>query len=164
MLQDKDRIFTNLYGFHDWRLAGARARGGLPALDLLAHSVRVAGHEVQALLSGPDPDVLLVDARQVLADARNTCRLLRATGLRAPLLAVVQESGLVAVGTDWGVDDVVLAGAGPAEVEARLRLAAARMTSTPGSLSDGLINAGELAINPNTYAVKLKGRPLDLTY
>ena len=27
MLQDKDRIFTNLYGIHDWRLAGARARG-----------------------------------------------------------------------------------------------------------------------------------------
>ena len=27
MLADKDRIFTNLYGEHDWRLAGARARG-----------------------------------------------------------------------------------------------------------------------------------------
>ena len=27
MLQDKDRIFRNLYGFHDWRLAGARQRG-----------------------------------------------------------------------------------------------------------------------------------------
>ncbi len=27
MLGDKDRIFTNLYGVHDWRLAGARARG-----------------------------------------------------------------------------------------------------------------------------------------
>ena len=27
MLQDRDRIFTNLYGQHDWRLAGARARG-----------------------------------------------------------------------------------------------------------------------------------------
>ena len=27
MLSDKDRIFTNLYGVHDWRLAGARARG-----------------------------------------------------------------------------------------------------------------------------------------
>ena len=27
MLDDKDRIFTNLYGFHDWRLAGARSRG-----------------------------------------------------------------------------------------------------------------------------------------
>ncbi len=28
MLQDKDRIFKNLYGLHDWGLAGARARGG----------------------------------------------------------------------------------------------------------------------------------------
>jgi NADH-quinone oxidoreductase subunit F len=27
MLDDQDRVFTNLYGFHDWRLAGARARG-----------------------------------------------------------------------------------------------------------------------------------------
>ncbi len=27
MLRDQDRIFTNLYGLHDWRLAGARARG-----------------------------------------------------------------------------------------------------------------------------------------
>ena len=28
MLDDKDRIFTNLYGLHDFGLAGARARGG----------------------------------------------------------------------------------------------------------------------------------------
>ena len=27
MLEDKDRIFTNLYGFGDWRLKGAVARG-----------------------------------------------------------------------------------------------------------------------------------------
>ena len=27
MLQDKDRIFTNLYGVYDWGLVGARARG-----------------------------------------------------------------------------------------------------------------------------------------
>jgi NADH-quinone oxidoreductase subunit F len=27
MLGDKDRVFTNLYGLHDWRLAGARMRG-----------------------------------------------------------------------------------------------------------------------------------------
>ena len=27
MLADKDRIFTNLYGQFDWRLAGARKRG-----------------------------------------------------------------------------------------------------------------------------------------
>src|SRR5437763_17106297 len=27
MLADKDRIFKNLYGVHDWGLRGARARG-----------------------------------------------------------------------------------------------------------------------------------------
>ncbi len=27
MLKDRDRVFTNLYGFHDWRLEGARSRG-----------------------------------------------------------------------------------------------------------------------------------------
>ena len=27
MLHDRDRIFTNLYGFHDWKLEGARDRG-----------------------------------------------------------------------------------------------------------------------------------------
>ena len=27
MLADKDRIFRNLYGLHDWGLKGARARG-----------------------------------------------------------------------------------------------------------------------------------------
>ena len=27
MLKNSDRIFTNLYGFHDWRLKAARARG-----------------------------------------------------------------------------------------------------------------------------------------
>ena len=27
MLEDKDRIFKNLYGLHDWKLKGARARG-----------------------------------------------------------------------------------------------------------------------------------------
>ncbi|MGE0660878.1 MAG: NADH-quinone oxidoreductase subunit NuoF [Reyranellaceae bacterium] len=27
MLRDEDRIFTNLYGYHDWKLTGARVRG-----------------------------------------------------------------------------------------------------------------------------------------
>ena len=29
ILEDNDRIFTNLYGFHDWTLDGAKARGVL---------------------------------------------------------------------------------------------------------------------------------------
>lgn len=37
MLADKDRIFTNLYGVHDWRLAGAKQRGAWDGTkDLIA--------------------------------------------------------------------------------------------------------------------------------
>ena len=144
--------------------SGDRARRVLPALDLLPHSLRVAGHDVQALMSGTDPDVVVVDARSDLADARDTCRMLRTTGLRVPLLAVVEAAGLIALSADWGLDDVILADAGPAEVEARLRLTAVRVARLSGGLSGGQINTGELTINPTTYSAKLKGRPLDLTY
>ena len=136
----------------------------LPALDLLPHAVRIAGHDVSALVSGPDPDVVLVDARRTLAEARGTCRMLRTAGLRVPLLAVVEESGLVAVAADWGLDDVMLTTAGPAEVEARLRLALTRLAAQADGASGALINTGALTIDPDTYAAKLKGRPLDLTY
>ncbi len=51
MLQDKDRIFTNLYGLHDWRLEGAQSRGvwsGTRALvdkgrDWLTNEVKASG-------------------------------------------------------------------------------------------------------------------------
>lgn len=37
MLQDKDRIFTNLYGLHDWRLEAARKRGNWVGIaDIIA--------------------------------------------------------------------------------------------------------------------------------
>ena len=135
----------------------------LPALDLLPHSVRTAPRDVRALVSGPSPDAVLIDARSQLSEARATCRLLRATGLGIPLVAVVTEAGLIALTADWGIDDVVLDKAGPAEVEARLRLAVGRLAGTTAT-SGGLIRSGELAIDPDTYAAKLKGRPLDLTY
>ena len=51
MLEDKDRIFRNLYGLEDWRLPGARARGawnGTKALiekghDWIINAVKAAG-------------------------------------------------------------------------------------------------------------------------
>ena len=135
----------------------------LPALDLLPHTVRTAPRDVRALVAGSSPDVVLIDARAELAEARATCRMLHATGLGVPLLAVVTESGLVALNADWGVDDVILATAGPAETEARLRLALGRLNNATAA-GGGLIRAGELTIDPDTYAAKLKGRPLDLTY
>src|SRR4051795_3041684 len=94
----------------------------MPALGLLAHSVRVVSPEVSVLIDTAPGDVVLVDARHTLAEARSLCRLLQTTGVPVPVLVVLTEGGLAAVAADWGVDDVLLDTAGPAEVEARLRL------------------------------------------
>ncbi|NHC14981.1 winged helix-turn-helix transcriptional regulator [Motilibacter deserti] len=138
----------------------------LPALGLLLHSVRVGPAEASALLDAPPCDVLLLDGRRDLPHARATCRLLRTTGLNCPLILVVTEGGLAAVTAEWGVDDVVLDTAGPAEVEARLRLATGRLAmaaaSDPDSPSE--IRNGDLSIDEATYVAKVRGRVLDLTF
>jgi DNA-binding response OmpR family regulator len=87
---------------------------------------------------------------------------LQTTGVPVPVLAVLTEGGLAAVAADWGVDDVLLDTAGPAEVEARLRLAVTRRSaaSAPGDV----IRAGDLAIDETMYTCRLRGRLLDLTY
>ncbi|MFP5347021.1 MAG: winged-helix domain-containing protein [Actinomycetes bacterium] len=137
----------------------------LPSLALLPHRVRVLPAEATALLTAPDADAPLVDGRRDLAAVRSLCRLLRTTGTAIPLLLVTTEGGLAAVSADWGADDVLLDTAGPAEVEARLRLAAGR-AALPETLADEPteIRAGDVAVDESTYTARLRGRPLDLTY
>ena len=135
----------------------------LPALALLGHAARVAPLEVSALLDAPPRDVVVVDARRDLVAARGLCRLLRTTGLEEPLLAVVTEGGLAGVTAEWGLDDVVLDTAGPAEVEARLRLLTGRRSAV-AQAEPGTIRSGDLTVDEPTYTAKLRGRPLDLTF
>jgi DNA-binding response OmpR family regulator len=143
--------------------AATRAAEVLPALDLLAHSLRTVPLDSAALLDAGPADVVLVDARRDLAGARATCRLVAATGTDAPVVAVLTEGGLTAVAADWGLADVLLDTASPAEVETRLRLAlgAAR---TPETDDQRVVRRGELVIEEDTYQARLRGEPLDLTY
>jgi DNA-binding response OmpR family regulator len=136
----------------------------LPALGLLGHPVRVAAPEVSALLDAPATDAVLVDARRDLVQARQLCRLLRTTGLSAPLFAVLTEGGLIALTAEWGVDDVLLDSAGPGEVDARLRLATGRVSAGVPDAEPGVVRAGELTIDEGTYTCRLRGRALDLTF
>jgi DNA-binding response OmpR family regulator len=136
----------------------------LPALGLLLHSVRVAPAEGVALMDAPPSDVVIVDARRDLAQAKSLCRLLRTTGLDVPLLAIVTEGGLAALTPEWGLDDVLLQTAGPAEVEARLRLAVGRSAAVEPDDVPGEIRSGELTIDEATYSARLRGRVLDLTF
>jgi DNA-binding response OmpR family regulator len=137
----------------------------LPALGLLPHQVRVLPAEAAVLVDAPPADAVIVDGRRDLAGARSLCRLLRTTGLSSPLLLVLTEGGMAAVAADWGADDVVLDSAGPAEVEARLRLAAgrSRMAET-AEPENAEIRAGDVVVDEITYSAKVRGRPLDLTY
>jgi DNA-binding response OmpR family regulator len=135
----------------------------LPPLGLLGHSVRQLPLEAAALIDAPAVDALVVDAREDLAAARSLCRLVRTTGSSAALLAVLTEGGLAAVAADWGVDDVLLVTAGPAEIEARLRLAVARAAG-PEDGPPAEIRAGSLTVDEATYTVRLRGTPLDLTF
>ena len=137
----------------------------LPALGLLPHPVKVASLEATALLDAAPCDAILIDARRDLGHAKAMCRLIRTTGSSAPLIAVVTEGGLIAVTADWGIDDVLLDSAGPAEVDARLRLAGGKATSAAGEEpADAAIRRGDLTIDDVTYSARLRGRAVDLTF
>jgi DNA-binding response OmpR family regulator len=116
------------------------------------------------LLEAGTADAVIVDARTDLSSARGLCRLLSTAGRSVPVLAVVSEGGLVAVSSDWGLDEILLPTTGPAEVDARLRLVIGRRGGLADQESAGKVSLGELVIDEGTYTARLRGRPLDLTY
>ncbi len=133
----------------------------LPSLGLLSHRVRQIPAQPAQLVNAPSSDVIIVDARTDLAVAKSLCKILRTTGLTVPLLVVLTEGGLSAVSADWGVDDVLVESAGPAETDARIRLAIGRQAlgqSSPTIQTSGVV------IDEASYSAKVQGKPLDLTY
>ncbi|MGW4482257.1 winged helix-turn-helix transcriptional regulator [Amycolatopsis sp. NPDC004368] len=136
----------------------------LPALDLLPHTVRVREPEVTALLDAGHRDVILLDARSDLASAKSLCRLLKGADddTSTPVIAVVGEGGLVAVSSEWRTDDILLPTAGPAEVDARLRLVTTRDGGS-GQV-EAELRVGDLVIDEATYTARLRKRTLELTY
>jgi DNA-binding response OmpR family regulator len=135
----------------------------LPALGLLLHAVRTGPADMIALDDAVAADVILVDARKDLIPARLLCQLLRRAAPEAPVLAIMTEGGLAAVTADWGTDDFVLHSAGPAEVEARLRLVIGRQ-ATVAPVTPDEIRSGDLSIDEATYTARLRARVLDLTF
>lgn len=135
----------------------------LPSLSLLRHGLRIAPAGAEHAATSPPPDVILVDARRDLVLAKRVLLALRSSASTAPVLAIVTDGGWAAVSADWGADDLLLHTAGPAEVEARLRLAIGRRTQAAAQLPDE-IRSGGLVVNESTYSARLHGRSLDLTF
>ncbi|WP_299167025.1 response regulator transcription factor [uncultured Arthrobacter sp.] len=135
----------------------------LPALELLNHKVHILPAEPTALLETEPSDVVIIDARKDLVGARSLTQLLRATGLSAPLMLVLTEGGMAAVSANWLADDVVLDSAGPAEVEARLRLVISRANTAAEEVSSE-IHASGVVIDEASYTARVGGEPMNLTY
>jgi len=135
----------------------------LPALGLLPHSVTVLPLDAGRLVEHTPGDVILIDARRDLAGARSFTRVLAALDGNTPVLAVLTEGGLIALSADWTIDDVILDTAGPAELDARLRLAVDRHARSADPTPEH-VQIGDLVIDDTTYTARISGRALDLTY
>ena len=138
----------------------------LPALGLLQHNVKISPQEVSLLIDLPPVDCLLLDARRDLVASKSFTKLLIATGVDVPIIVITTEGGLSAINADWGITDVILDTAGPAELDARVRIvigkeAIAALEKNP-SLKE--IRSGEVVIDEDSYTAKIKGRSLDLTF
>lgn len=138
----------------------------LPALALLQHQVKILPAEASVLVDSPVMDLLFIDARRDLPTVKALTRLLSTTGVGAPVIAITTEGGLSAMSADWGVDDVILDTAGPAEVDARIRLAVGTFQAVLESADPTTteIRQGDVVIDESTYTAKIKGRSLDLTF
>ena len=138
----------------------------LPALGLLQHDVRILPAEASILVDAPITDCIIIDARRDLPTVKSFTKLITTTGVSTPLLIITTEGGLSAINADWGITDVILDTAGPAEVDARIRIvigkdAIEQLAKNP-SLKE--IRSGEVVIDEDSYTAKIKGRTLDLTF
>jgi DNA-binding response OmpR family regulator len=137
--------------------------GALPGLALLvdpAENVSIqSGDPSEADLDGRD--IAVVDGRTDLVAARNWCALLRAAAPSLPVLVVADQSALVAIDERWCVDDVVVPGLSPAELDMRMRLAVKRHGGSEAA--EGEIVLGDLVLDLDSHAARLANRPLNLT-
>jgi DNA-binding response OmpR family regulator len=133
-------------------------------LEMLGHETAVGPRSTDTLeqaIRTSFPETVVVDATNGIAAAAGVCRALAASEQPLPVLLVVEEAGLAALKGTWGFDDWVLACAQPAELETRLRLV--REGGGPDARASAS-NVGDLSIDENTYIVRVRGRPVDLTY
>ncbi|MGH3443083.1 MAG: winged helix-turn-helix transcriptional regulator [Nitriliruptorales bacterium] len=141
-----------------------RTGGGkslLGALEYLDHTLQDAPLDPSSIAGLSNCDVVVIDATSDLREAAGACRAVAVHDIVRPVLVVISEGGLAALKATWGFDDWLLPHASPAEVETRLRLVSDRAATIR---SDRTAKVGDLVVDEDSYQVRLRGQPLDLTY
>ncbi len=141
-----------------------RAGGGralLPSLEYLGHTVQDVGLDAGLMQGVGGCDLVLVDATADLRRAAAACQSLSLNEGGRPVCLVMGEGALAALKLSWGFDDWLLPDVSPAELETRMRLIIDRSTVERGQRS---ASVGDLVVDEDSYQVRLRGRPLDLTF
>ncbi|WP_125100498.1 winged helix-turn-helix transcriptional regulator [Leucobacter chromiireducens] len=133
----------------------------LPGLDLLPHELRtspLALHIPETLAARYD--AILIDGTLDARRARSACLSL-ASGVATPRVVILPEVALTALTSEWGVSELLLPTASPAEIELRLRLLEQQ---TSAQTPPPAVQAAGVVIDESNFTARLFGRPLDLTY
>ena len=117
--------------------------------------------EARALLSGPPPDLVVLDVMFPGASGLDLLAELRASSdLPVILLTARAEEADRVAGLESGADDYVVKPFSPRELVARVRTVLRR---TRPRAESGRIEHGDLVIDVAAREVSVAGRPIDLT-
>jgi DNA-binding response OmpR family regulator len=141
------------------RTGGGRSL--LPALEYLDHTLQDAPLESGSLMGLGDCDLVLIDGTGDLRRAAGACRAVSVHELGRPAVVVMAEGALAALKPSWGFEDWLLPSASPAEIETRLRLVHERSLALR---THRAASVGDLVVDEDSYQVRLRGQPLDLTF
>lgn len=126
------------------------------ALTLLPHDVQV-GSGGSGHFGFAEADLVLIDARESPAQARDLCQRVRAES-ELPVLLLVGETTLTMLQRSWGMDDFVLESATAGEFDARIRT----LVASAGKSS--VYSSGPVRIDETAYTAEVDGQRLNLTY
>ncbi len=132
----------------------------LPGLDLLPHELRTSPLSLRVPHSLAERyDAVLIDGTLDARRARTAC-LSFTSAITVPRVVILPEMALTALTPEWGISELLLPTASPAEIELRLRLLNAPDPQSPPPA----VHAAGVVIDESNFTARLFGRPLDLTY
>jgi DNA-binding response OmpR family regulator len=105
-------------------------------------------------------EAILVDAAENPGQGHTVLRAIRELDATSPIVAVIERRDLERFRWDVLADELLYPGAPEAEIRLRLAMLRRRTGRTDGST----VRLGALALDVDSYAVTVQGRPLDLTY
>jgi two-component system KDP operon response regulator KdpE len=140
---------------------------------ILSASLQARGYRVKVARSGQDaldqsaaedPAVVLLDLGLPDLDGVEVCRRMRQWS-KAPIIVVTangaEDRKISAL--DEGADDYVTKPFSMPELLARLRVAVRHRRELAPFMDDGLLEVGDLVVDPADHRVTVAGRPVELT-